>query len=362
MTQHAESQDVPTDAFDAIVRDLQTLRIEAGDVPYAEIVRRIGKLRELCGVDAVAARPARTTVYDAFRLGRTRINAELVGEIVQALGCSPEEAKTWERRCLQARLDKAAAKRQASAAPQPSPAAPQPSPAAPTVHIVSTLGQENTAPSRRRIYILLSACLMLNLAGFWLVDAAGLRLYLDMIGTALAAIACGPWAGVLVGLATNIIGLSITDSSAAAFGLVNMTGALVWGYGAKLIKRNSALPKYVLLNVVVAVACSVVSSIILVLLFGGMTGHASETTMQSILASTSSLGLAVFEANLMYSLVDKLLTGFIVIALLGLVKQWIRVPVYEHVSEHALESLDRAYRLTKTGFGSLRAHQGRALG
>ena len=203
---------------------------------------------------------------------------------------------------------------------------------------------------------------MLNLAGFWLVDAAGLRLYLDMIGTALAAIACGPWAGVLVGLATNIIGLSITDSSAAAFGLVNMTGALVWGYGAKLIKRNSALPKYVLLNVVVAVACSVVSSIILVLLFGGMTGHASETTMQSILASTSSLGLAVFEANLMYSLVDKLLTGFIVIALLGLVKQWIRVPVYEHVSEHALDSLDRAYRLTKTGFGSLRAHQGRALG
>lgn len=355
MTQHAEFQDVPTDAFDAIARDLQTLRIEAGDVPYAEIVRRIGKLRELCGVDAVAARPARTTVYDAFRLGRTRINAELVGEIVQALGCSPEEAKTWECRCLQARLDKAAAR-------QPSPAAPQPSPAAPTVHIVSTLGQENTAPSRRRIYILLSACLMLNLAGFWLVDAAGLRLYLDMIGTALAAIACGPWAGVLVGLATNIIGLSITDSSAAAFGLVNMTGALVWGYGAKLIKRNSALPKYVLLNVVVAVACSVVSSIILVLLFGGMTGHASETTMQSILASTSSLGLAVFEANLMYSLVDKLLTGFIVIALLGLVKQWIRVPVYEHVSEHALESLDRAYRLTKTGFGSLRAHQGRALG
>lgn len=355
MTQHAESQDVPTDAFDAIVRDLQTLRIEAGDVPYAEIVRRIGKLRELCGVDAVAARPARTTVYDAFRLGRTRINAELVGEIVQALGCSPEEAKTWERRCLQARLDKAAAR-------QPSPAAPQPSPAAPTVHIVSTLGQENTAPSRRRIYILLSACLMLNLEGFWLVDAAGLRLYLDMIGTALAAIACGPWAGVLVGLATNIIGLSITDSSAAAFGLVNMTGALVWGYGAKLIKRNSALPKYVLLNVVVAVACSVVSSIILVLLFGGMTGHASETTMQSILASTSSLGLAVFEANLMYSLVDKLLTGFIVIALLGLVKQWIRVPVYEHVSEHALDSLNRAYRLTKTGFGSLRAHQGRALG
>lgn len=355
MTQHAESQDVPTDAFDAIVRDLQTLRIEAGDVPYAEIVRRIGKLRELCGVDAVAERPARTTVYDAFRLGRTRINAELVGEIVQALGCSPEEAKTWERRCLQARLDKAAAKRQA-------PAAPQPSPAAPTVHIVSTLGQENTAPSRRRIYILLSACLILNLAGFWLVDAAGLRLYLDMIGTALAAIACGPWAGVLVGLATNIIGLSITDSSAAAFGLVNMTGALVWGYGAKLIKRNSALPTYVLLNVVVAVACSVVSSIILVLLFGGMTGHASETTMQSILASTSSLGLAVFEANLMYSLVDKLLTGFIVIALLGLVKQWIRVPVYEHVSEHALDSLNRAYRLTKTGFGSLRAHQGRALG
>ena len=357
MPQHAESQGVPTEGFDAIARDLQALRIEAGDVPYAEIVRRIGKLRELSGVDAAAARPARTTVYDAFRLGRTRINAELVGEIVQALGCSPEEAKTWERRCLQARLDQAAVRQQAPAGPQPAPAEPVEQP----VTIVASIGQENTVASRRRVYMLLSACLVMNLVGFWLVDAAGLRLYLDMIGTALAAIACGPWAGVLVGLATNIIGLSITDSSAAAFGLVNMTGALVWGYGAKLIKRNSALPQYVLLNVVVAVACSVVSSIILVLLFGGMTGHASETTMQSILASTSSLGLAVFEANLMYSLVDKLLTGFIVIALLGLVKQWIRVPVYDRVSEHALDSLDRAYRVAKAGFGNLRTRQGRAL-
>lgn len=355
MSHHMESRGVPTEAFDAIARDLQALRIEAGDVPYAEIVRRIGKLRERAGVGAAAARPARTTVYDAFRLGRIRINAKLVGEIVQALGCSPEEAETWERRCLQARLDQSAAK-------QREPANPQPAPTEPPVQIVAAIGPADTVASRRRIYILLAACLLTNLAGFWLVDAAGLRLYLDMVGTALAAIACGPWAGVLVGLATNVIGLSITDSSAAAFGLVNMTGALVWGYGAKLIRRNSALPQYILLNVVVAVACSVVSSIILVLLFGGITGHASETTMQSILASTSSLGVAVFESNLMYSLVDKLLTGFIVIALLGMVKDWIHVPVYGHVAEHAMDSLDRTYRLANAGFGSGSNRRGRVLG
>ncbi|MER8024685.1 hypothetical protein [Glutamicibacter protophormiae] len=151
MSHHMESRGVPTEAFDAIARDLQALRIEAGDVPYAEIVRRIGKLRERAGVGAAAARPARTTVYDVFRLGRTRINAKLVGEIVQALGCSPEEAETWERRCLQARLDQSAAK-------QREPASPQPAPTEPPVQIVAAIGPAATVASRRRIYILLAAC------------------------------------------------------------------------------------------------------------------------------------------------------------------------------------------------------------
>lgn len=335
MPHEEKIRNVPIEAFDSIARDLQELRIEAGDVPYAEIVRRIGKLRELSGTVATAARPARTTVYDAFRMGRARINAKLVGEIVQALGCSREEAQAWERRCVQARLDKVRPRPQVHAGQKPDP-----------VQVGATAARDSTVVSRKRLCILLVACLVLNLAGFWLVDAMGLSLYLDMIGTALAAITCGPWAGVLVGLMTNVIGLSITDSTAAAFGVVNMTGALIWGYGARLIRRNGALPKYVLLNVAVAFACSVVSSIILLSLFGGMTGHASESTMQSILASTSSLVLAVFNSNLMYSLVDKMVTGFIVIGLLSAVKRWIHVPLYEHVSDHALESLDRACQMT----------------
>ena len=48
------------DSHDAVAQDLQRLRLEAGDVPYAEIVRRIAHYRELNGASALTSRPART--------------------------------------------------------------------------------------------------------------------------------------------------------------------------------------------------------------------------------------------------------------------------------------------------------------
>ncbi|MGB9034947.1 MAG: hypothetical protein WCC45_10560, partial [Paeniglutamicibacter sp.] len=78
MTDQPRAVDAPMGAYDEIAQDLQQLRFAAGDVSYAEIVRRIAAHRERNGVDAGNARPARTTVYDAFRTGRTRVNPHLV--------------------------------------------------------------------------------------------------------------------------------------------------------------------------------------------------------------------------------------------------------------------------------------------
>src|SRR5699024_1851196 len=85
-----------------IVTDLRELRVNAGVVTYAEIARRIGGHRGRFNGEGVNDAPARSTVYDAFRSGRSRLNAELVGEIARALGEDEQSVHQWRVRCYQA--------------------------------------------------------------------------------------------------------------------------------------------------------------------------------------------------------------------------------------------------------------------
>ncbi len=317
MSEQTRAMDGTAGPYDEIAQDLQQLRFAAGDVSYAEIVRRIAAHRERSGVGAGHARPARTTVYDAFRTGRTRVNPQLVGEIARVLGASEIEAARWEERCLLARRN-----------PSPTSAllpGSAPSDGQPEV-------DETAPPAMGRKFIIILACIGLNVLGFAIVATLGLPLYFDMVGTAIAAIALGPWAGVAVGLSTNAIGLAITDSSSIAFALVNVVGALVWGYGARRLRLCRTFPRYLLLNVLVALSCSVVATTLLVLLFNGGTGHASENTTRNLAQMGNPLSVAVLGSNVVHSLADKLLAGFVVLGALGAVRRWIEVPFYDILS------------------------------
>src|SRR5699024_8287350 len=68
------------DTVDRIVADLIELRTRAGVVPYAEISRRIGRRRARAANGGPTQVPARSTIYDAFRSGRSRLDAELVAD------------------------------------------------------------------------------------------------------------------------------------------------------------------------------------------------------------------------------------------------------------------------------------------
>ncbi|MDN5632399.1 hypothetical protein, partial [Kocuria sp.] len=89
----AESPVPPVESYDDIARGLHRLRSEAGGISYARITQRIERARRERGVDEYSARLARSTVYDAFRSGRTRLSADLVEEIVLALGVDAEAAR-----------------------------------------------------------------------------------------------------------------------------------------------------------------------------------------------------------------------------------------------------------------------------
>lgn len=295
----------------SIAESLQALRRNAGEVTYAEIAARIARLRaERSGEPEFEV--SRSTVYDAFRPGRRRLNAELVVDIVLSLGVSADEAEKWRQRCLTTR----------PASPRPAPRVKSDSLSAhggPSTPPAQTPIRSRWAPRQRFMILstMILAATALNLFGGQLVLWLDLPLYLDMIGTAVISIAVGPWAAVATAVITQFTGAALHQSAAGLpFTPVAVVGALIWGYGVHMWGLARTLPRFLLLSLIVAVACSVVAVPITAAVFDGFSDHIAANTMTARFnAMGESLLLAVTSSNLITSVLDKLIASFIGLAL-----------------------------------------------
>lgn len=302
-TDGSDTSLVSASAFDAIAHDLQQLRHRAGGVSYADIAARISARRRTEGASEAAARIARSTVYDAFRNGRQRVNPELVVEIALALGVVKADADGWRERCLSANLGTAppaattstvAAKSDVSGAAQHSATPPATSP-----HVLH----------RSLMIAVMLSCIGLNFIGGALASKFELMLFLDMIGTAVAAIALGPWHGVVVAVTTNGVLTLAANPESLPFTLVNVVGALVWGYGYQRFAFFRQPLGFLLLSIIVALACTLTAVPINLLVFGGVVAHASDGVASALVAGGQALWLAIFSANMLASVADKLIAG-----------------------------------------------------
>lgn len=310
-------------AFDRIAEDLQLRRTDAGSPSYAEIALRIGRLREERGGPDAATRPARTTVYDAFRTGRRRLDTNLVLDIVRALGADEDEVASWAERCRTARLVEAFPPRAEEPAPTTSgttpppatpPAATAPAPPPPPV----------TMPAGLLVAL---GCVVVNMVGRLLVVVIPeIPLYLDMVGTAVAAVILGPWWGAGVGLGTNLLGVGLSGADSIPFAIVNVAGALVWGYGVRRWRMGRTLPRFFALNCLTAVACTSLAVPIIVAL-GGQTGNGADDVIAAIQETVESLWLAVASANILTSLADKTISGFVALLAVDVLPRAVTAPV-----------------------------------
>ena len=272
--------------WDSVLTELNELRIRAGEPSYAEITRRLIQRRVAAGLDPHAAHISKSSVHDAFRVGRTRINMALTRELVQVLDGEPGLVDRWLTEDPSARTSVSAMEEPETAVTAA---------VAPLPHSAA----------------LMIGCLALNLLGREFVDYFAFPIYLDMVGTALAAIALGPWRGVAVGLSTNVIGAVGSGLISLPFALVNVVGALVWGYGVRRGRLGRTLPRFLMLNLLAAVACSATAVPILLATAGGQlrAGHDAITLLvQDAIGSTAT---AVALSNLLTSSADKLISGFV---------------------------------------------------
>lgn len=303
----AETAPAKTSRFDPITEDLRHLRAQHDCISYSAIAMRIAAARQGRGIPESAARVARSTVYDCFKPGRRRINPDLVAEIVIAMGENAQTADAWRARCVAAQ--------QEERAPRPTPQPPAHPQAVRTERTERTVLKPSgaslaTSPTKLVIVLLLATCVGINLLGNSIIMKFNLPVFLDMIGTAIAAITLGPWYGVAVGLSTNLLNTVGGDPISLAFAPVNVVGALIWGYGYHRFGFGRTPLRFFSLNLIAALGCTVVAVPITAFIFGGVVTHWSGDIVQNLSHLGYGLWVSIFSVNLTASIADKLIAGY----------------------------------------------------
>jgi energy-coupling factor transport system substrate-specific component len=180
--------------------------------------------------------------------------------------------------------------------------------------------QAKAQPRKRRLpltYVVavIPVAAALNIVGGYINTILNLPIFLDMIGTMVTAVILGPWWGALVGAITNIVNSFISGPISLPFALCNVVGALVWGYANQWgwMKKQWS---FFLTNIAVAFFVSLTAVPIYVFIFGGATGHFADVMTAAFLAMGQNLLVSVFSSNILVSLADKIISGYVGLAII----------------------------------------------
>jgi energy-coupling factor transport system substrate-specific component len=150
----------------------------------------------------------------------------------------------------------------------------------------------------------------INYVGKSLAQAVSFPLFVDSIGTILAAALAGPWVGAITGLFTNLIyGVTIRPT-AAPYGIVNAAFGLVVGYAAyrgwfKSVWHAAGV------GVVLAFVGTILSAPITVYLFGGIAGSGDQWLVAYFMATGNSILASVLKTSFIVEPIDKVVSAVV---------------------------------------------------
>ena len=160
---------------------------------------------------------------------------------------------------------------------------------------------------KNKTLVLVALCIAVNIALGQVVSALKLPVFLDTIGTILAALLMGPWIGMITGLCTNLIWGLISGPVAAAFAPVSMAIGLAAGLLGRCGLFRS-LPLAIVSGVLVTVVVTLVATPIRTYLFGGVTGSGADFLVAYLNAVGQKLLQSVAWAVVGTNLIDKVLS------------------------------------------------------
>lgn len=144
----------------------------------------------------------------------------------------------------------------------------------------------------------------INFVGAQIATVLKLPIYMDSIGTIFSAMLCGPWVGAVAGGLTNVV-TGITMPVNFAFMPVNIVIGLLTGF---LSRKNmfSIWWKSIVSVIIIAFVTIAVSSPIVVLVYGGVTGSTTSIITATAMAAGANIWAAVIGTEGVFTLIDKI--------------------------------------------------------
>ena len=169
-------------------------------------------------------------------------------------------------------------------------------------------------------WVLIPVAIAINIAIGQIVFLLKLPVYLDMIGTVLVGIICGPFAGALTGALSNTIwGLFNPDSLPwwpVAFFIGLVAGVCA---NAGLFK---SWWKVILSGFLIALTAAIASTPIAVYLYGGISASGSSLITAYLMQTGQGVVSAVFSTGFLVEPVDKISTAMLAFVIIqGLSKR-----------------------------------------
>ena len=176
---------------------------------------------------------------------------------------------------------------------------------------------------KNKTLVVVALCIALNIGLGQIASTLKLPIFLDSIGTILAAILLGPWIGMLTGLVTNLLWGLISGPVAAAFAPVAMVIGLVAGLCARKGMFRS-LAGALVAGVLITVFVTLVATPIRTYLFGGVTGSGADFVVAYLNAVGKKLLQSVAWTVMGTNLIDKVVSAVITWAIVKQLPERIR--------------------------------------
>lgn len=155
-----------------------------------------------------------------------------------------------------------------------------------------------------RIMMFSAVCIGINIVLGTLVGMLKIPLiFMDTMGTILAAAVFGPVWGAAVGLLTNVIIGITTNPADIPFALVNMTIGIVVGLISK--KVGFGLKTAIVTGLILAVVAPLIGTPIAIWIYGGLTGGSSDFIFAWLRASGNTIFTSAFIPRITGNLIDK---------------------------------------------------------
>jgi energy-coupling factor transport system substrate-specific component len=177
--------------------------------------------------------------------------------------------------------------------------------------------------SKPEYLALIVVCVSLNLGIGFIVSALKLPFYLDSIGTILATFIGGPWAGIITGISSVLIGSTYTPTL-WAYALTAIC-IVIYTWGVIKLGYLRTLLATILGGIGLGIVSAIVSAPVTTYLFGGVSLSGADAVTAYFAAMGKTLLDSVVLGGLSTDPVDKLFTSLIVYVLLKrLPKSWKR--------------------------------------